>query len=160
MKQHVLGVYNTFSPCDVPHIYPKGRFKITPFYYSCIIRLSGGLIPRWQFNWVFLGLSSLFFGVCWLSLLFRCLRDLTCFTEIVIPDNYPAHSGDSFCSSDISLDDSTNFDHLDEATSDTISLQNLELQSQSHHSDNVPSSVANPIDKLYLMQNSYFSTEQ
>ncbi|KAH1003857.1 hypothetical protein HUJ04_003707 [Dendroctonus ponderosae] len=75
-------------------------------------------------------------------------------------DNYPAHSGESFCSSDISLDDSTNFDHLDEATSDTISLQNLELQSQSHHSDNVPSSVANPIDKLYLMQNSYFSTEQ
>ncbi|CAG9855561.1 unnamed protein product [Phyllotreta striolata] len=79
-------------------------------------------------------------------------------------DNYPAHSGDSFCSSDISLDDSTNFDQLDEATSDTISLQNLELQSHSHHGDGVSAatstSITNPIDKLYLMQNSYFSTEQ
>ncbi|KAJ8969111.1 hypothetical protein NQ314_001921 [Rhamnusium bicolor] len=77
-------------------------------------------------------------------------------------DNYPAHSGESFCSSDISLDDSTNFDHLDEATSDTLSLQNLELQSHSHHSEGVSTSntIANPIDKLYLMQNSYFSTEQ
>ncbi|XP_066148234.1 LIM homeobox transcription factor 1-beta [Euwallacea fornicatus] len=76
-------------------------------------------------------------------------------------DNYPAHSGESFCSSDISLDDSTNFDHLDEATSDTMSIQNLDLQSQSHHNDNSTSTgnVANPIDKLYLMQNSYFNTE-
>ncbi|CAG9763306.1 unnamed protein product [Ceutorhynchus assimilis] len=68
-------------------------------------------------------------------------------------DNYPAHSGESFCSSDISLDDSTNFDHLDEGTSDTMSLQNLEMT----HGDN--GSLANPIDKLYLMQNSYFSSE-
>ncbi|CAH0545838.1 unnamed protein product [Brassicogethes aeneus] len=77
-------------------------------------------------------------------------------------DNYPAHSGDSFCSSDISLDDTSNFDHLDEGTSDTLSLQNLELQSHSHQHDTAPSggSIANPIDKLYLMQNSYFSTEQ
>ncbi|XP_076265123.1 LIM homeobox transcription factor 1 alpha [Rhynchophorus ferrugineus] len=77
-------------------------------------------------------------------------------------DNYPAHSGESFCSSDISLDDSTNFDHLDEGTSDTLSLQNLELQSHSRHGDSTPStgSVANPIDKLYLMQNSYFNSEQ
>lgn len=77
--------------------------------------------------------------------------------------DYPAHSGESFCSSDISLDDSTNFDHLDEATSDTLSLQNLELQSNHQHThENVPSSggVANPIDKLYLMQNSYFNSEQ
>lgn len=79
-----------------------------------------------------------------------------------IADNYPAHSGESFCSSDISLDDSTNFDHLDEATSDTMSLQNLELQPQSHHNEGIStsSSIANPIDKLYLMQNSYFSTDQ
>lgn len=79
-----------------------------------------------------------------------------------VTDNYPVHSGESFCSSDISLDDSTNFDHLDEATSDTMSLQNLELQSQSHHNEGIStsSSIANPIDKLYLMQNSYFSTEQ
>lgn len=78
-----------------------------------------------------------------------------------VTDNYPAHSGESFCSSDISLDGSTNFDHLDEATSDTMSLQNLELQSQNHHTEAIQSSssIANPIDKLYLMQNSYFSTE-
>ncbi|XP_045463258.1 LIM homeobox transcription factor 1-beta.1 [Harmonia axyridis] len=77
-------------------------------------------------------------------------------------DTYPTHSGDSFCSSDISLDGSTNFDQLDEATSDTLSLQNLELQSSHHQHDSLPSSgsIANPIDKLYLMQNSYFSTEQ
>nr|CAH7745481.1 unnamed protein product [Callosobruchus chinensis] len=76
-------------------------------------------------------------------------------------DNYPANSGESFCSSDISQDDSTNFEHLDEATSDTLSLQNLELQPQPHHETvPAPGSIANPIDKLYLMQNSYFSTEQ
>lgn len=76
-------------------------------------------------------------------------------------DNYPAHSGESFCSSDISLDDSTNFDHLDEGTSDTLSLQNLELQStHSHNHEGLPAGgIANPIDKLYLMQNSYFSAE-
>lgn len=81
---------------------------------------------------------------------------------LIVIDNYPAHSGESFCSSDISLDGSTNFDHLDEATSDTMSLQNMELQSQSHHNEGIstPSSIANPIDKLYLMQNSYFSTDQ
>ncbi|KAK5639962.1 hypothetical protein RI129_010773 [Pyrocoelia pectoralis] len=77
-------------------------------------------------------------------------------------DAYPAHSGESFCSSDISLDGSTNFDHLDEATSDTLSLQNMELQTSHSRSHEPMSSVAitNPIDKLYLMQNSYFSTEQ
>ncbi|XP_044733760.1 LIM homeobox transcription factor 1-beta-like [Chrysoperla carnea] len=77
-------------------------------------------------------------------------------------DNYPANSGDSFCSSDISLDDSTNFDHLDDGTSDTLSLQNLDLQTShsSGHDSLPPGSIANPIDKLYLMQNSYFSTEQ
>lgn len=79
------------------------------------------------------------------------------------PDTYPAHSGDSFCSSDISLDDSTNFDHLDEGTSDTLSLQNLDLQSNHPHNSHEgmpPGTIANPIDKLYLMQNSYFNTEQ
>ncbi|KAF9800658.1 hypothetical protein SFRURICE_015312 [Spodoptera frugiperda] len=83
------------------------------------------------------------------------------------PDDYPAHSGDSFCSSDISLDGS-NFDQLDEGASDTMSLQNLEVQHHSHqhpgHSAHEPlnlgtGSVVNPIDKLYLMQNSYFSTD-
>ncbi|CAD7082075.1 unnamed protein product [Hermetia illucens] len=80
------------------------------------------------------------------------------------PDDYPANSNDSFCSSDISLDGS-NFDHLDEGTSDTMSLQNLDLQSShgpnsSHDALNLNSGVVNPIDKLYLMQNSYFNSEQ
>lgn len=81
--------------------------------------------------------------------------------------DYPAHSGDSFCSSDISLDGS-NFDQLDEGASDTMSLQNLEVHHHSHqlaaHSAHEPlnlgtGAVVNPIDKLYLMQNSYFSTD-
>ncbi|XP_070509544.1 LIM homeobox transcription factor 1-beta isoform X1 [Chironomus tepperi] len=80
------------------------------------------------------------------------------------PDDYPAHSNDSICSSDISLDGS-NFDHLDDA-SDTVSLHNLNLSS--HHlqidqlninNNNNLSTTANlmtHIDKLYQMQSSYF----
>ncbi|CAG2059051.1 unnamed protein product, partial [Timema podura] len=77
-------------------------------------------------------------------------------------DTYPMHSGDSLCSSDISLDDSTNFEQMDEGGSDTLSLQNLDMQSHSAPPDGLlPGMVqVNPIDKLYLMQNSYFSTEQ
>jgi len=78
-------------------------------------------------------------------------------------DNYPTHSGESFASSDISLDGSTNFDQLDETASDSMSLQTLEPVSHSHPMD-IPGMTnfgpVNPIDKLYLMQNSYFSTEQ
>lgn len=79
------------------------------------------------------------------------------------PD-YPTHSGDSFCSSDISLDGS-NFDQLDEGTSDTMSLQNLDVQNHhTAHTAHEPlnlgtGAVVNPIDKLYLMQNSYFSSD-
>lgn len=78
------------------------------------------------------------------------------------PD-YHGNSNDSFCSSDISLDGS-NFDHLDEATSDTLSLQNVELHSHGHNNSHESgigslSSGINPIDKLYLMQNSYFNSE-
>lgn len=85
--------------------------------------------------------------------------------------DYLGNSNDSFCSSDISLDGS-NFDHLDEATSDTLSLQNLDLQASHIHSNllengtnGLSSSTSNigninPIDKLYLMQNSYFNSEQ
>ena len=84
---------------------------------------------------------------------------------------YPGHSGESFCSSDISLDDSANFEPLDEAGSDTLSLHNLEMapshppahpsHGHPHPHGHPPSGVlVNPIDKLYLMQNSYFSTEQ
>ncbi|XP_059475869.1 LIM homeobox transcription factor 1-beta-like isoform X1 [Neocloeon triangulifer] len=78
-------------------------------------------------------------------------------------DNYPTHSGESFASSDISLDGSTNFDQLDETASDSMSLQTLEPVSHQTTLD-IPGMTSfgpvNPIDKLYLMQNSYFSTEQ
>lgn len=85
--------------------------------------------------------------------------------------DYLGNSNDSFCSSDISLDGS-NFDHLDEATSDTLSLQNLDLQAahlQNSLLENTGGALTpstsnasniNPIDKLYLMQNSYFNSEQ
>lgn len=81
--------------------------------------------------------------------------------------DFPTNSNDSFCSSDESLDGSQ-FDNLDDATSDTMSLTNLELNSQnqihtnsSHESfckNFTGSIISNPIDKLYLMQNSYFNS--
>ncbi|XP_071444956.1 LIM homeobox transcription factor 1-alpha [Hetaerina americana] len=94
-------------------------------------------------------------------------------------DTYPTHSGESFCSSEISLDDSTNFEALDEAPpSDSLSIQNMG-HNQGHHAQGLSSLLVghesnatgpqtngasfgqvNPIDKLYLMQNSYFNTEQ
>lgn len=90
------------------------------------------------------------------------------FSLLIITD-YPGNSNDSFCSSDISLDGS-NFDQLDEATSDTLSMHNLDMQSQQMNAshDSVLGSLTsantalgniNPIDKLYLMQNSYFNSE-
>lgn len=89
----------------------------------------------------------------------------------ILCTDYLGNSNDSFCSSDISMDGS-NFDHLDEATSDTLSLQNLDLQTAHLHNnllDNPTGHMTastsnvgniNPIDKLYLMQNSYFNSEQ
>lgn len=89
----------------------------------------------------------------------------------ILCTDYLGNSNDSFCSSDISMDGS-NFDHLDEATSDTLSLQNLDLQTAHLHNNlldnpagNMTASTSNvgninPIDKLYLMQNSYFNSEQ
>jgi LIM homeobox transcription factor 1 len=68
------------------------------------------------------------------------------------------------CSLDTSLDGS-NFDNLDEA-SDSMSLQNLDLHASSlqldhhnHHNNNNTSTtnLMTHIDKLYLMQNSYFN---
>ncbi|XP_038114638.1 LIM homeobox transcription factor 1-beta [Culex quinquefasciatus] len=91
------------------------------------------------------------------------------------PD-FAENSDASMCSSDISLDES--FDNLDEATSDTMSLQNLDLQTTLNNSSNSNASANNNslvnhnnnningllsgtsithIDKLYLMQNSYFN---
>ncbi|XP_055377120.1 LIM homeobox transcription factor 1-beta [Condylostylus longicornis] len=100
------------------------------------------------------------------------------------PDDFPTNSNDSFCSSDLSLDGS-NFDLNDEGTSDTISLKNLDLNSNGngghnnsahdafnnlnnnnnnnghhgHSNSSGPNSI-NPIDKLYLMQNSYFNNNE
>ncbi|XP_055607052.1 LIM homeobox transcription factor 1-beta [Uranotaenia lowii] len=90
------------------------------------------------------------------------------------PD-FPENSDASMCSSDISLDES--FDNIDEGTSDTMSLQNLDLQSNLNganaNSNNGPNTVNHNnnsigclmtgtsithIDKLYLMQNSYFNS--
>lgn len=71
--------------------------------------------------------------------------------------------------------DGSTFDQLDEATSDTLSLQNMDLHGgQPHNHTSSDSGIMcgnggaglqssgqsgniNPIDKLYLMQNSYFS---
>lgn len=78
---------------------------------------------------------------------------------------YHGNSVDSFGSSEISLDGS-NFDQIDEGASDTMSQTNMDSlhhgPGHGAHHDHLPStSVAfiNPIDKLYLMQNSYFSTD-
>ncbi|XP_018896205.1 LIM homeobox transcription factor 1-beta isoform X2 [Bemisia tabaci] len=68
-------------------------------------------------------------------------------------DGYPTHSGDSFCSSDISLDGSTN---LDEGGSDSLSLPPPSHEGILHGT----LGQVNPIDKLYLMQNSYFSNSE
>uniref|UniRef100_A0A182RTQ7 Uncharacterized protein n=1 Tax=Anopheles funestus TaxID=62324 RepID=A0A182RTQ7_ANOFN len=105
------------------------------------------------------------------------------------PD-FPDNSDASLCSSDISLDES--FDNVDEATSDTMSLQNLDLQPNlnsggggigtgqgtcsgpgvhngqlvNHNNNTIGSMMSNMagsithIDKLYLMQNSYFNSAQ
>ncbi|XP_053662877.1 LIM homeobox transcription factor 1-beta-like [Anopheles marshallii] len=104
------------------------------------------------------------------------------------PD-FPDNSDASLCSSDISLDES--FDNVDEATSDTMSLQNLDLQPNlsnngggigtcsgppgvhngpqqlvNHNNNTIGSMMSNMagsithIDKLYLMQNSYFNSTQ
>lgn len=84
--------------------------------------------------------------------------------------DYPANSNDSFCSSEVSLDESL---PMDEATSDTF--HNHNQSGESHHQRNssannfsfpspglaplTSSGIINPIDKLYLMQDSYFSGE-
>lgn len=88
-------------------------------------------------------------------------------TNDIILVDYPGHSGDSNMSSELSLDGS-NFDHLDDA-SDTMSLQNLDLQSNHlsldathynlHHNNNNNNNNLSCIDKLTAlcqMQNQYF----
>ncbi|XP_055625487.1 LIM homeobox transcription factor 1-beta isoform X2 [Toxorhynchites rutilus septentrionalis] len=71
------------------------------------------------------------------------------------PD-FPENSDASMCSSDISLDES--FDNFDEGASDSMSLQNLDLQTNLNSSGSSNNSANNNTDKLYLMQNSYFNS--
>lgn len=69
--------------------------------------------------------------------------------------DFPANSNDSFCSSEMSMDGSS-FGQMDEATTDTFqALDNQPSRSSGGFSGVNP----NPIDKLYSMQNSYFSGE-
>lgn len=89
------------------------------------------------------------------------------FNNIFVFTEYPANSNDSFCSSDVSLDDGS-FDHMDDGTSDALSFQNHSSYGSSHNNNNpmhenmitLSSGIINPIDKLYLMQNSYFNTDE
>lgn len=86
---------------------------------------------------------------------------------VFLPD-YPANSNDSYCSSDVSLDGSS-FEQIDEGTSDTFHNLAGEMQRNSSANNNgsypspnlltLSSGIINPIDKLYLMQDSYFSGE-
>jgi hypothetical protein len=73
--------------------------------------------------------------------------------------DYPGHSENSNLSSELSLDGS-NFDNLDDA-SDTMSLQNLDLQSNhlsldGQHYLNHNNNNLSVLDKLYQMQTQYF----
>jgi LIM homeobox transcription factor 1 len=68
-------------------------------------------------------------------------------------------TAESFCSSELSLDDSNGLEALDDSGPE---LHNLENHPSTHHhsgsSELLPSyNQINPIDKLYLMQNSYFT---
>ncbi|XP_014214574.1 LIM homeobox transcription factor 1-beta-like [Copidosoma floridanum] len=84
-------------------------------------------------------------------------------------DAYPGHSGESFCSSDISIDGTEAGFDLGESESGPIDGA---TSSHSHHSGVGPqggpdlqslsqglhAAVHNPIDKLFMMQTSYFSS--
>ena len=101
------------------------------------------------------------------------------------PDHYPGHSGESFCGSELSLDGSGAFDDLSEsgvpgsmhssagqphqeADTDYQRQHQHPLHQQAapeamHHHQGAltggPNSFqTNPIDKLYMMQDSYFSS--
>lgn len=69
--------------------------------------------------------------------------------------DFPTNSNDSFCSSDVSMED---FDDDIEGDLDG-SFENImqQVPNQITTSTTNNSVLINPIDKLYLMQNSYFS---
>lgn len=100
------------------------------------------------------------------------------FHFVLSSPDYPANSNDSFCSSELSLDGS--FEQMDDVTSDTFQNltgdhhhphhprnsnsvnNNFPTNLNTHPSSSTTSSGSinpNPIDKLYLMQDSYFSGE-
>ncbi|XP_071552882.1 LIM homeobox transcription factor 1-alpha-like isoform X1 [Panulirus ornatus] len=77
-------------------------------------------------------------------------------------ESFPAHSGDSFCGSDISFEEGR-MDQFDDQAE--MSSGGGAVPPQTQAPPDVPSMVGvpgtmypqiNPIDKLYLMQNSYF----
>lgn len=85
---------------------------------------------------------------------------------ILFSDNYNGNSGESFCSSDISLDGTeVGYEMADSENANTESNQGT--SSHSHHpgttqeptslSQGLNAAMHNPIDKLFMMQNSYFS---
>lgn len=74
-------------------------------------------------------------------------------TQIFLLD-FPTNSNDSFCSSDVSMEDFDDDMDGDLDGSFENIMQQVPNQITTSTNNNV---LINPIDKLYLMQNSYFS---
>ena len=83
-------------------------------------------------------------------------------------DNYPVHSGESFCSSDLSLDGTeAGFEIAENETGGPESSH--QGSSHSHHtgssqespslSQSLHAAINDPINKLYRMSNSYFTSD-
>ena len=76
-------------------------------------------------------------------------------------ERYPGHSGESFCGSELSLDESSGFDQLEEGIDGSSGSGPVHDLGPGGMGPPIPYHHTNPIDKLYMMQNSYFSsTEQ
>lgn len=75
--------------------------------------------------------------------------------KLFVAGECSANSGDGYCDSEISLDDA-HFDNAEGMESpDHVDV----LDKNDHTSEHIPMGFqqANPIDKLYLMQDSYFT---
>lgn len=85
---------------------------------------------------------------------------------LFLPDAYPGHSGESFCSSDLSLDGTDGGFDIGENDGGGADGSH-QGASHSHHgssshdtpslSQSLHAAIHNPIDKLFMMQSSYFS---
>lgn len=85
----------------------------------------------------------------------------------LISDAYPGHSGESFCSSDLSLDGTEAGFDIGENEGGGGQEGGHQASSHSHHgptsheapplSQSLHATIHNPIDKLFMMQSSYFS---